>query len=449
MWRVYVNEGTKLAYNYSKIDNIYIKDFNNIETLILDFKESPIITLVGDNEAGKTSMIEAFGVCALHKDPRSQADHIRDNTSMFGVAITLEDGTNIIRMKHANGNNTYRVIKDNKVIWESNKITDGLPEVVQQAMGMMVESETKEYLQIRSYGSKLMFVTTAASANYKVMYNSLKVENLTRAIKAGNTEVNKLKQQVGSASIAYDTLDIQLRGLRVVDLTDVVPLRDALIHGKKIVSSIERCMQLKSDINRMNNTMGLIKLISDYNLTEINRVLASKLSDANRSITKLKEVESKLKSISEIDQLTEIDSSLVIKLGNVIDKIKEVETLESSNEAYLDLAGLQPVSATTLAKLRKCVDKLDELHQNERDLERFNLSGANEIESDSLEVIDRLENAKALIVKVRNMQAELETCNAESDRITNILTECGVAFETCSKCGAPVIIDLDKIKGAV
>ena len=56
-------------YKYSPIKKIYIKNFRNIGEAVIDFEESPIVSLIGENEAGKTSVVKAFSVCALHSTP--------------------------------------------------------------------------------------------------------------------------------------------------------------------------------------------------------------------------------------------------------------------------------------------------------------------------------------------------------------------------------------------
>ena len=155
-------------YNYSPISKVRVKNFRNIGDVELDFRDSPIITLVGSNEAGKTSVIKAFGVCALHASPRDQKEWIRDTTKMFGVQIDLQDGTQIVRVKEDGGVNLYRVIDKDGKTWDTSKITDGLPVQVQQVMGLIAEEETGEFLHIRTYEDKLLFVVTPDSANYKV-----------------------------------------------------------------------------------------------------------------------------------------------------------------------------------------------------------------------------------------------------------------------------------------
>ena len=108
---------------YSPIKKIYIKNFRNLGEVEIDFTESPIVCLLGENEAGKTSVIKAFSVCALHSTPRDQKDYIRDGTQMFGVKIELQDGSSVTRLKTATVNK-YVVEKADGTKWETNKISE-------------------------------------------------------------------------------------------------------------------------------------------------------------------------------------------------------------------------------------------------------------------------------------------------------------------------------------
>ena len=82
-------------------------------------------------------------------------------------------------------------------------------------MGMVKEPETGEYLNIRTYEDKLLFVVTPASVNYKVMYNALKVENLTRAINKGLKEVNNIESDIRKNNVSIDQLNNELGNLKV------------------------------------------------------------------------------------------------------------------------------------------------------------------------------------------------------------------------------------------
>ena len=108
-------------YTYSPIKTIYIKNFRNIGEATIDFDESPIVCLIGENEAGKTSVVKAFAVAALHAYPRDQKDFIRDGTNGFGVCLELKDGSKITRIKTSTLNKYTVEILMEKVGYKQNR----------------------------------------------------------------------------------------------------------------------------------------------------------------------------------------------------------------------------------------------------------------------------------------------------------------------------------------
>ena len=111
---------------YSKIKTFRIKNFRNIGDVTIDFTESPIITLIGENESGKTSVVKAFAVTHIHADPKDQKSYIRDGTNGFGTVTELEDGHIITRIKN-NSVNLYAVNYTDGNVWETKTIDGGLP----------------------------------------------------------------------------------------------------------------------------------------------------------------------------------------------------------------------------------------------------------------------------------------------------------------------------------
>lgn len=435
-----------VEYKYSPIKTIYIKDFQNIEALTLDFSKSPIIALVGDNEAGKTSAIKAFSVAAMHHNPRGQNEYIRDNTNSFGVAIDLEDGHRILRMK-SDGSNTYAVLDNGKTIFANTKITDGLPAVVQDLMGMMVESETKEYLQIRSYEDKLLFVVTPASTNYKVMYNSLKVENLTKAIKIGNTEVNALKNAIATNEISFDTLSEQLSGLRVFDLSQLIEIKNAIKRGIGTLQSLQRAVELKRKISQIQDSMGVLRLIDTYKLEEIPAVLAMRLQSASSVIEKKAELERKLSEVSEVRSLELIDVSVMKSFERAFERKEALAEKEARAAGLKEVAALEEISVVSVKGLESAVGTLERVKELRGRIERFNLDGAVEIGTSEIDALNSLGKAIELKNKIAPMQNEINKYSMAVGQITNYLVSIGVAFETCQNCGASVVIDLDKLNG--
>ena len=56
---------------YSPIKSFRLKNFRNLGDVTIDFTESPIIALKGDNEAGKTSVVLGAAVLGLNANYRN------------------------------------------------------------------------------------------------------------------------------------------------------------------------------------------------------------------------------------------------------------------------------------------------------------------------------------------------------------------------------------------
>lgn len=434
-------------YNYSPLSKIYVKNFRNIGEAELSFSESPIIALFGENEAGKTSIIKAVSVCALHANPREHKDYIRDGTKMFGVAIELEDGNRIVRIKEENGVNAYQIFKDKNLIWNANKLSEGLPEEVRKLMGLIEEPETGEFLHVRTYEDKLLFVVTPASTNYKVMYNALKVEQLTKAIKSGSTEVNSLKSSISSAESSIQTLTLQSRDIQILDIEPLINVRNSLKEQMSILDKLEHAKELKDRITVCNNQLGALVLIDKFKLCELNELTTSKLMTAGKLLNKLSSVTNLLSIVNESNNIGEINTV-------VIDRLKDLYNKNNSLKAKIDdagsltqltsLADISEVCSMHLTKVYPLLNKLDSLNKHTYILD---IDNCEYVDNNVFSSITTMAKIDSFISSISSKQAEVKTLNESIGQINNYIKQCGVAFETCPKCGESVIFDVDKVEG--
>lgn len=433
-------------YNYSPIHKLYIRNFRNLGDVELDFSQSPIIALVGENEAGKTSVIKAFATCALHANPRDQKDYIRDGTKMFGVSIELENGQRITRIKEANGINSYQITDcQGNTIWNTNKLAEGLPEEVQKLIGLIVEPETNEFLHIRTYEDKLLFVVTPNSTNYKVMYNALKVEQLTKAIKLGSGEVNALKSAISSNDASVLTLQGQLKSITVVDTEPLVNVKDRLIEQMTMLDKLERAKVLLDRVNQCEIQLGALALIDKFKLESINEVIANKLVSASRLLSRNSETVNLLNRITDINNLEEIDCSIINKMYNILSKKEELDSKITEAGALIQLTGISEISEVTVIQLNKVVNLIGKLNKLTEQSETIDVRSCSEIEQHTLERLDKLQKIASFKEQVDTNSNQLQQINTYIVQVQDYLKQCGVAVETCPNCGSDVIIDIDKI----
>lgn len=430
---------------YSPIDKICIKNFRNLGDVELSFDKSPIICLLGENEAGKTSVIKAFSVCAMHANPRDQKDYIRDGTQMFGILIQLKDGHQIIRMKTA-GTNKYQVKRPDGTLWETTKISEGLPVEVQSLMGLIEEPETKEFLHIRTYEDKLLFVVTQASANYKVMYNALKVEQLTKAIKNGSNEVNALRNKLNTTDTSIKTLESQLNSFNIIDLEPLVNVKDRLNKQLNALDKLEKAIQLKSNIKRCNDELGLIRLIDTYKLQEIDVSKYINLNSIGRILNRLSILNNTKNRLNGIESLELISTDKADRAKAIIDKISYIRDMRIRAGAIVDVQELNEINISTLNSLIRANSLTKIIESNKKIVDSMDTSKCIEITENAINALSGLRRISEIKVNNEQRITVLGQYNTYIGQVTEYLKQCGVAFETCQNCGSDVLVDLDKLE---
>lgn len=389
-------------YKYSKIKDIEVKNFRNIVDTKIDFEESPIVCLVGDNEAGKTSFNIAVSVLAGHKSPREQKAYIREGTNGFGVLMNLEDGHEIVRIK-SDALNGYMIKKDGETLYQTSKLGEGLPVQVSELMGIIEEPETGEFLQFRTYEDNVLFAYTTASTNYKMIYGALKVEQLTKAISIGNREANDLKAEQDRLEIAYGTVLGQIKSINIIDTSNL----------EKVVARINGMLEHSNKIKEL--------------------------------IENRKQIDALEKSIPDVSNLHEVENmELLRRLYNLL------ELLESSREKIIDTSGIKEVDMMPmLDKLNRLKGLLEESKKVVADV-----SNIKEIDTKQLYNLSAIENLIKQKDKLLELEKEKEALDKEQEALDkeqeSLLEELranGIKIITCPKCGEAIPFDESEVLG--
>ena len=437
-------------YSYSPIKQVYIKNFRNLGEVTIDFKDSPIVSLIGENEQGKTSVVKAIAVCAMHATPRDQKDYIRDGTKGFGVAIELEDGTQVVRMKMATAN-SYRVTYPKgpdgnpiKPTWEAAKLSNDLPQAVQDVMGMIEEPETKEFLHIRTYEDQLLFVTTASSTNYKVMYNALKISQLVDAIKLGSKEANALKTSINQKEIQAETLDTQAKSLKIYDLEPLQNIRDRLKNEVAQLNKLDRALELKKKMEVQTREVGELSKLSS--IPEISITLVMSLDKAYRVLDNLKELDRMYRTYSLADTLEEIDLNSYYNIYNAHVRYESLKNSEEQSRNYIAVNSLSEININEVSNLQRAMALSKKIEADMNKLQTLNISSAADVSDSDLTVYSRTYKALGLIQRNKQLEDAKVQIDNYCDAVIKWMKDIGVATETCPKCGETIVIDLDKIE---
>ena len=435
-----IEEVGVMLVEYSPIKNWRVKNFRNIGDVNIDFTKSPIIALVGDNEAGKTSIVKTFEVVGYNGNSKGQKEYIRDNTNGFGIASNLVDGTSVVRMK-STALNMFQVDVPGKTRFQTNKLdSNEVPPEVQQVMGMVIESETKEPLHVRTYENQLLFVLTKSSENYKVMYNALKVDNLTRAIKDGSSEVNELKSSIRSNEIGIDTLTNNIKAINILDIEPAVNIKDRLsaeITQLEKLETVMKILQRNRELNDQLGTLRELQQVEEISLSEVSKLIQFNVIK-NRLIGLInsKEMYSKIQAMDEID-LTETR-----KLKTVLGYINKNSGLVKQNSKYSELSKTNPIEVEVITRLNRCVDLINRNTDIKKENLRYDVHSIESIGEEELHRQNSLLRIADLLKTNEQKRMDVQTCKEKVDELSNQIKQMGVLVGTCPNCGETVVMEV-------
>ena len=428
--------------NYSPIKSIRTKNFMCLGDVVIDMTQSPIVSLIGENDSGKTSFIKSVAVCAANINELEQKGYIRGGTAGFGVAIELEDGSRVVRMKRKDAN-IYEVEVPGKEKWSVSKIDRGYgaPKQVEDVMGFVVEPETKELLNMRTYEDKCLFVFTKASENYKVWYNALKVDNISRAIKEGTKEANKDKSEINSYERSIDVLENNLNKIQIVDIEPALKMREIIKRQLSQIEKLERAVELIEENKRLADSVTELEKLNSLN--EVSEVEVNMLSTLNIIMERNKQLIDKNELYIKAYDLSEIDYSVEEKMLRVMKLTDETSNKEKVMGVYEDVANTVEVNEQEINDFDRVMQLINTNKnlESKLDTEADNLSEIDESNIDILESLNKIYQYSYRLNKLDEYSNQLE---AYGKQFEDALKEMGVKVVNCPKCGEEIIMDSDE-----
>lgn len=429
--------------NYSKLRTLRVKNFRNLGDVTIDFTKSAIIALYGDNESGKTSVVKAFKVLTCNDSPKSQKGYIRTGTETSVIASEFEDNSFTYRELSVNDVNRLTWVEADKTKSEYSKLSEGYPKEVLDRWGLLQEPETGEYLQIRTYEDQLMFVTTPPSANRKLFYNALKVDNITNAIKIATDDINKKNNEQSANNSKIAGINMSLEKIAVHDVSQLIPIKDTLSGVVDTCYSLVQLVEMIEAVAVIEKQLTSIRVLEEYNVQAIDEGLAYRLNEANKSINLLVEMEDKLNGIKEINTLQSIDTTYYDKLTAICGSIGNLSVLEEKCKMYECLSDIQPIDysvVNSVSKLMNIQTYIEELPKYESKI------------NDDINTLNSIDTSKAeslydLITKVESLieiESDIGCLSADIAELTETIKHSGAAIEICPRCGEEVIVDIHK-----
>ena len=418
---------------YSPIKRWGIKNFRNLGEVGFEF-DTPIVTLVGDNEAGKTSVVKTFAVLGANGYATEQKDYIRDNTKGFSIECELSDGTTVKRVKTAS-ENAFEIIGAGGEVYAADKIDRGYgtPVELERVMGMMVEPETKELLQIRTYEDNLLFVLTKSSENYKVMYNALKVGNLTRAISVGNQQANGYRNAIDEYSVKAETLESELESIKDIDIASSVRLKGEIERLSRIVTGLSGLIERLDAADESEARLRVYAGIAG--LKEESESVGRSVKSLIERIGAQERVATRLRAVAKIDSVSmERDVDGVVKLLN---RLRGIECLESAVEKFNGLDAVREEREGVFTGLLALSKRVLDGERLEGAVAAF--TGLPEGEVD-ISPISRLKGLVERIESLKREEAEISRVREKVEESYAALKATGAEVMVCPNCGADIVI---------
>lgn len=424
---------------YSPIKTIQVKNFNCIGDVTLDFEQSPIIALKGGNDVGKSSVIDGFCCSTYNANENNQKDCIRDGTSGFAVVTTLADGTQLTRKKTLKSN-TYFIQYPDGSTWLADKIDkgSGVPLKVQEVMGCIKEEETGEFLHIRTYRDKMLFINTSAGTNYKVMYNALKVEHISKAIKKGNEEVNQTKRVIAENEIILDTLTKQYNHIRVYDIDALIQVNERIKKHQHLMKVLEEAVSIKKQIDVQRQELLKYEQVTEKGLTPIDCSMLDKIGQLRKLKQSVTMEQNKLILYANLTKCQHVETSTLDKFSSATKVLKELRQNQKLN-IYSGLDKCQPINTTSLSIFEACRSTKGYLNQLNLQLQPY--EKAKDITQVNLETFNALAMCHSMLQALQEQKSHLFDLSEQQETLREELKATGVKMVTCNHCGNQVYVE--------
>ncbi|MEQ2561403.1 ATP-binding protein, partial [Sutterella wadsworthensis] len=172
---------------------IHIENVQSIADLTLDFEESGVYRLVGDNDVGKSAILRAINALFHNVSRSSYKEYISDWADTFVVEGWFYDGGYVKLSRGANDFYEWSIPSSGNIVMK----TDGkVPPELEEYFNLYTEKDkSKLTLNFNLQGDVLPFVDTSASDNFWLTQKALGTNvllNASKMLKKENQDNQKL-----------------------------------------------------------------------------------------------------------------------------------------------------------------------------------------------------------------------------------------------------------------
>ena len=426
-------------YKYDEstaIKEIEVKNFKCIGDVVLKFDESPIISLTGNSDVGKTSIIHGLAVLIYNAYSQHQRRWIKTGKVGFGVRMQLNDGTVISRIKSVKGDIYHMSDLTGEYHFDKLDTSTSVPTVIKDKLGCMIEKETREFVNIRTYKEQMLFVTTPASTTYKVIYGALNVDYITKSVKMASMELNELREKDRRNQILIDDTLTKLKTLKIVDTEVLEKIKERIKVRAERVKKLHEAVEGLKEYRELNAQVEVYKDIENIKDIDTDKITEfKKIVEDNREVAMY---EMQLERYKEVENASTIEVERFGRLKNCYANIQDMQAMQGKVKVLEEVENTSDIGneLVELSKVFKTVKENRELNELlEKSKTYEGIETIKEIRHDANEgmktAIEVMQDAKRMAVEFNQKLAEFKMLEKQ-------LEETGVKVAVCPKCGTDI-----------
>ena len=388
---------------------IHIQNFNNITDAELDLS-SAVSLFVGDNGSGKTSVVDAIGLCLFeYKRSDTYADYIKsgkDNACIyFECEISNEPITFNITINKTGSTALEREVNFQGKVYHNSEVST------------LLESLNLKYFSDIFCSMQNGKDITKLSPTERVAYiQKLLAFSFGPQIKTTDDTIKQLTETITELSTTNAALNQTIQNLekQIKPLNNLDSLYSNIDEIKTKASQLQSYIISKTAALRSNAAVAIVK-------DKINAEIVALSNELTSKNTKAAEIrlanESRTKTINKISEVKTIISEYEVKINNIEAKLNSLDTQYAVQETTVQNKSAEYYAAE--AQLNVCKNNFDKVNHDKCPYCGQDISADNKAHYKQ-----ELDNAEETTLKLqKDLDIEKDKLNTLSNEKTGLLRE--------------------------
>ena len=388
---------------------IHIQNFNNITDAELDLS-SAVSLFVGDNGSGKTSVVDAIGLCLFeYKRSDTYADYIKsgkDNACIyFECEISNEPITFNITINKTGSTALEREVNFQGKVYHNSEVST------------LLESLNLKYFSDIFCSMQNGKDITRLSPTERVAYiQKLLAFSFGPQIKITDDTIKQLTEAITELSTTNAALSQTIQNLekQIKPLNNLDNLYSNIDEIKAKASQLQSYIVSKTAALRSNAAIAIVK-------DKINAEIVALTNELTSKNTKAAEIklanESRTKTVNKISEVKAIISEYEVKINNIETKLNSLDTQYAAQEITVQNKSAEYYAAE--AQLNVCKNNFDKVNHDKCPYCGQDISADNKAHYKQ-----ELDNAEETTLKLqKDLSIEKDKLNTLSNEKAGLLQE--------------------------